>query len=445
MLPETRYVKASDGVSIAFQVLGNASRDLVWVPGWVSHLEVAWEEPTLARFFERLASFSRLIMFDKRGTGLSDRVPESDLPTLETRMGDVLAVCDAVGSARTALLGVSEGAPMCALFAATYPERTTALVLCGGFARRLRSADYEEGTQAEVYEDILREISDRWGGPVGIDFRAPSRVNDARFRDTWARYLRAGASPGAAIALTQMNREIDVRAVLASIRVPTLVVHRTGDRAISVGAGRSMAEAIPGARFVELPGDDHLPWVGDSERILSEIERFLTGVRGSTGSDRVLGTVLFTDIVGSTELAAEMGDVEWRDLLEAHNGRVRREFERFDGREAKTTGDGFLATFDGPARAVRCANAITQTVREIGLDVRTGLHTGEIQFVNGEVHGIAVHIGARVATMAGAGEVLVSSTVKDLIAGSGLAFADRGDHVLKGVPGMWRLFALVEG
>lgn len=445
MLPETRYVKASDGVSIAYQFFGDGPRDLVWVPGWISHLEVAWEEPTLARFFERLGSFCRLILFDKRGTGLSDRVAESDLPTLETRMGDVLAVCDAIGSERTALLGVSEGAPMCALFAATYPERTTALVLCGGFARRLRSADYEEGTPVEVYEDVLREIADGWGGPVGIDFRAPSRVNDARFRDNWARYLRAGASPGAAIALTKMNGEIDVRGVLPSIRVPTLVLHRTGDRAISVRAGRSMAEAIPGAAFVELPGDDHLPWVGDSDRVLSEIEAFLTGVRGNVAADRVLGTVLFTDIVGSTERAAEIGDLGWRDLLEAHNARVRREFERFDGREAKTTGDGFLATFDGPARAVRCANAITQTVREIGIEVRAGLHTGEIEFVDGEVHGIAVHIGARVAALAGAGEVLVSSTVKDLIAGSGLEFADRGEHVLKGVPGAWRVFALLPG
>jgi class 3 adenylate cyclase len=242
-----------------------------------------------------------------------------------------------------------------------------------------------------------------------------------------------------------MNGEIDVRGVLPSIRVPTLVLHRTGDRAISVRAGRSMAEAIPGAAFVELPGDDHLPWVGDSDRVLSEIEAFLTGVRGNVAADRVLGTVLFTDIVGSTERAAEIGDLGWRDLLEAHNARVRREFERFDGREAKTTGDGFLATFDGPARAVRCANAITQTVREIGIEVRAGLHTGEIEFVDGEVHGIAVHIGARVAALAGAGEVLVSSTVKDLIAGSGLEFADRGEHVLKGVPGAWRVFALLPG
>jgi class 3 adenylate cyclase len=302
-----------------------------------------------------------------------------------------------------------------------------------------------EGTPVEVYEGILREIADGWGGPVGIDFRAPSRVNDARFCDNWARYLRAGASPGAAIALTKMNGEIDVRGVLPSIRVPTLVLHRTGDRAISVRAGRSMAEAIPGAAFVELPGDDHLPWVGDSDRVLSEIEAFLTGVRGNVAADRVLGTVLFTDIVGSTERAAEIGDLGWRDLLEAHNARVRREFERFDGREAKTTGDGFLATFDGPARAVRCANAITQTVREIGIEVRAGLHTGEIEFVDGEVHGIAVHIGARVAALAGAGEVLVSSTVKDLIAGSGLEFADRGEHVLKGVPGAWRVFALLPG
>ncbi len=442
MAPETRYAQAPDGVSIAYQVVGEGPRDLVWVPGWVSHLEAAWEEPTLARFFDRLASFSRLILFDKRGTGLSDRVPESELPTLETRMGDVRTVCAAAGSTEAALLGVSEGAPMCVLFAATHPERTTAIVLFGGYAKRLQAPDYPWGITQEAHEASIDEMARGWGGPVGLEARAPSKLHDDRFRENWARYLRLGASPGAVLALSRMNAEIDVRSVLDTVLVPTLVLHRTGDHAVPVGAGRYLAEHIPDASYVELPGDDHLPWIGDAEVVIGEIEEFLTGVRTGSAHDRLLATVLFTDIVGSTERAATLGDRAWSDLLAAHHARVREQIARFGGREIDTAGDGFLATFDGPARAVRCAGAISDALRPLGLEVRAGVHTGEIEVAGDDVRGIAVHIGARVAAVAGPSEVWVSSTVKDLVAGSGLVFDDRGLHTLKGVPDQWHLYAV---
>ena len=441
MVPTTRYAKTSDGVSIAYQVIGDGPRDLVWVPGWVSHVEAAWAEPTMARFFEQLATFSRLILFDKRGTGLSDRVPVSDLPTLETRMGDVLAVCDAVGSERAALFGVSEGAAMCVLFAATFPHRTSAIILFGGYARRLAAPGAPWGISAKRYDAFLEEIERDWGGPVGLDIRAPSKLGDARFRETWAHYLRTGASPGAAGALMRMNAGIDVRPILDAIRVPTLVLHRAGDRTIPFEAGRYFAERIPGASLVELAGEDHLPWIGDSDAVLGEIEQFLTGARTNPHSDRVLATVLFTDIVGSTARAAELTDAAWTDLLQAHHARVRDQLARYAGREIGTTGDGFLAVFDGPARAVRCALALADAVRPLGLEIRAGLHTGEIELAGEDVRGLAVHIGARIAALAGAGEVLVSRTVRDLVAGSGLTFRDRGTYTLKGVPDEWQLFA----
>jgi class 3 adenylate cyclase len=442
VIPQTRYAKAPDGVSIAYQVVGDGPRDLVWVPGWVSHLEAIWEEPTAARFLERLASFSRLILFDKRGTGMSDRVPPSELPTLEQRMTDVLAVCDAVGSEHVALLGVSEGAPLCVLFGATYPARTTAIILLGGFARELVGDGYQWGHTREGLDAFLDEIANDWGGPVGLDIRAPSRAKDERFRATWARYLRMGASPSAVMALVRMNSEIDVRPILASCHVPTLVLHRTGDQAIPVESGRYLAAHIPGAKLVELPGNDHLPWVGDSDAILDEIEEFLTGHRHQIEPDRVLATVLFTDIVGSTQRAAEIGDKAWGDLLAAHHAIVREQIARFGGQEMGTAGDGFLATFDGPARGIRCALAIALAIRPIGLDIRAGLHTGEVELVPGDIRGLAVHIGARIGALAGPGEVLVSRTVKDLVVGSGLVFVDRGTHRLKGVPDEWQVFAV---
>jgi pimeloyl-ACP methyl ester carboxylesterase len=435
--PETRYAKSGD-VNIAYQVVGDGPIDLVFVLGWVSHLDYMWEEPGFARFLKRLASFSRLILFDKRGTGLSDRVAE--LPTLEQRMDDVRAVMDAAGSERAALAGVSEGGPMCALFAATYPERTSALVMMGCYARRLWAPDYEWAATREEHQAFLEVIERGWGGPVGLAMRAPSVANDEWFRKWWATYLRMSASPGAALALTRMNGEIDVRHVLPVISVPTLIIHRTGDLAIPVESGRHLAEHIPGARYVELPGDDHLPWVGDQDAILDEIEEFLTGMRHAGELDTVLATVLFTDIVGSTERAIEEGDRRWRELLEAHHALVRQELSRFRGREVNTMGDGFLATFDGPARGIRCACSIASGVQRLGLQIRAGLHTGECQLVGDQVGGIAVHTGARIAALAGAGEVLVSSTVKDLVAGSGIQFEDRGMHALKGIQHEWHIF-----
>jgi pimeloyl-ACP methyl ester carboxylesterase len=439
-VPVTRYARAHDGVSIAYQVTGNGPPDLVLVPGWVSNVEVAWEEPTMARFYERLAAFCRLILFDKRGTGMSDRVPDSMLPTLETRMDDVRSVCDAVGSERAALFGISEGAPMCAMFAATYPARTTAIVLFGGYARRLAAPDYPAGVSAESYQAFLNEIAHGWGGPVGLDARAPSKHGDPRFRDNWARLLRMGASPGAALALTRMNGEIDVRPLLSSVRVPTLVLHRRGDRVLPLASGRFLAEHIPGAVLVELPGDDHLPWIGDTEAVVGEIEEFLTGVRRAAAPDRMLATVLFTDIVGSTSRASELGDSAWTDLLQAHHGRVRDQFQRFGGRELRTTGDGFFALFDGPARAVRCALALPPALQALDIQIRAGVHTGEVELAGEEIQGLAIHIGARIAAVAEAGEVLVSRTVKDLVVGSGLSFTEAGTYQFKGVPEPWQLF-----
>jgi pimeloyl-ACP methyl ester carboxylesterase/class 3 adenylate cyclase len=439
MLPQTRYARSGD-VSIAYQVVGDGPIDLVLVPGWVSNVDVFWEEPTLARMLTRLASFSRLILFDKRGTGLSDRV--ADLPSLEVRMDDMRAVMDAAGSERAAVFGYSEGGPMCVLFAATYPERVSALVMVGAFARRTRAPDYPWGPSTEQQLAFVEQMERDWGGPVGIEARSPSLAQDERYRQWWSRWLRSSASPTAAGRLMRMNMEIDVRQVLPAVRVPTLVLHSVNDRLVDIGAGRYLAERIPGAKLVELQGIDHIPWGCDSDLIVDEIEEFLTGARPGAESDRVLATVLFTDIVGATERAAQVGDRRWLDLLDSHHALVRRELGHFRGREIDTAGDGFLATFDGPARAVRCACAISSGVRALGLEIRAGLHTGECESIGSKLGGIAVHTGARVAAQAGAGEVLVSSTVKDLVAGSGLAFDDRGVQRLKGIPGEWRLFAV---
>jgi pimeloyl-ACP methyl ester carboxylesterase len=433
-VPETRYARSGD-VHIAYSVTGDGPIDLVYVPGFVSHLELNWEDAAYARFLRRLASFSRLIVFDKRGTGMSDRVPADALPSLETRMDDVRAVLDAAGSERAALLGVSEGGPMCALYAATYPQRTTALIMLASYA-------VEDWPDAQI-EAFCAWIEGHWGdGAEPLKLLAPSIAGDMHAQNWLGTYFRTAASPGAAIALTRMNSHIDVRDILHAVRVPALVLHRAGDGNIPPTLGREVAAAIPGARFVEVPGGDHFPWVGDQDAILAEIEEFLTGERPHHEPDRVLATVMYTDIVSSTEQLASVGDRKWHDLLEAHNVVVRRELARFRGREVSTAGDSFLATFDGPARAIRCARAIEDALRPLGIEVRAGLHTGECEIIGDDIGGIAVHTGARVAALAGGGEVLVSSTVKDLVAGSGIEFTDRGAHALKGVPGEWRIFAV---
>ena len=439
--PRTQYAK-SGRVHIAYQVLGEGPLDLVLVHGWLSHLELLWDHPAAARSLRRLASFSRLILFDKRGTGLSDPVPVDQLPTLEQRMDDVRAVMDAAGSERSALMGTSEGGPMNLLFAATYPKRIAALILYASCARLSAASDYPWGTPPDVRDKLLDRIDKEWGTGVVLSAVAASYTNDPQMREWWARYQRQAASPGASVALLRMAYDIDVRAVLNTIRTPTLILHRTQDRMMPVGHSRYMAEHIHGAKFVELPGQDHLFWAGDADAMLDEIREFLTGTREPGEPERILATVLFADIVASTDHAAHLGDHRWHELLDGYYDLARRELARFRGREIDTAGDGFFAAFDGPARAVRCAQAIAKGVRTLGIEVRAGCHTGECEIIGEKLGGIAVHIGARVAALARPGEVLVSNTVKDLVAGSGLAFEERGAHSLKGVPGEWRLYAV---
>jgi len=435
--PQTRYAKSGD-VNIAYQVVGDGPFDLVLVPGFVSHLENDWDEPRSAHFLRRLASFSRLIRFDKRGTGLSDR--PAGLPDLETRMDDVRAVMEAVGSERSALFGYSEGGPMSVLFAATYPERTTALVLYGTYAkRRDPDHDYPWAPTWEARQEAAAEIERTWASEAELGRMAPNA--DEALGRWWQIRARASASPGAARDLILMNSQIDVRDVLGAVRVPTLVLHRRGDHDSRADEGRYLAARIPEARFIELAGEDHVPWL-DADQILDEVEHFLTGVRRGREPDRVLVTVLFTDIVGSTEQAATLGDRRWGELLEAHNEAVRGELERFHGRQVDAAGDGVFAVFDGPARAIRCAGAIRDAVGALGLEVRAGLHTGEVELAGDAVRGIAVHVGARVAAEAEPGEILVSSTVRDLVAGSGLEFDNRGEHELKGLSERRRLYAV---
>jgi pimeloyl-ACP methyl ester carboxylesterase/class 3 adenylate cyclase len=438
MNPDTRYAK-SGGVSIAYQVAGSGNVDLVFIPGWVSHVEHAWEEPSFAPFLRRMAGFSRLILLDRRGTGLSD--PVDRLPTLEERMDDVRAVLDAAASRRAFLFGISESGPMCVLLAATYPERTAGLVLCNTFSSFTRDDEYPWAPTPEQFGQLLQAIEHGWGTGVTAHIFAPSRAGDEAFCRSWGRFERRAVSPGGMRKIIAMIPDTDVRRVLPSIRVPTLVIHRSGDRATPLGGGRYLAEHIPGAQLIEVPGNDHFPWVGDTDAILDEVEQFVTGTRRGSEADRILATVLFTDIVASTQHAAELGDRRWRGVLEGYYSLVGTELERYRGRRIATAGDGVLATFDGPARAIRCAHAIAASVRQVGIDVRAGLHTGECELMGDSIGGIAVHIGARVAGAAEPGEVLVSSTVKDLVAGSGISFTDRGVHVLKGVPGEWHLFA----
>jgi pimeloyl-ACP methyl ester carboxylesterase len=441
-IPETRYAK-SGNVNIAYSTLGDGPIDIVFAQGFVSHLEYMWEEPLIARFLGRLASFSRLIMFDKRGTGMSDRVAPSDLPTLEERMDDMRAVMDAAGSRAASLLGWSEGGSMCMLFAATYPERTNALVLYSTYASFRKKPDYQFALLGDQdLRPYFDQVEANWGKSAERAAWAPVIPEEEEFGRFWSRYFRLSASPGAGRTIVEMAVESDVRHVLSAIRVPTLVIHRRGDPTAPVEGARYIAAHVEGSHYVELPGSQHVPFVGDTSTMLDEIEEFLTGERPHHEPDRVLATVLYTDIVSSTEQLASLGDRKWHDLLEAHHAAVRKELARFRGREVSTAGDGFLATFDGPARAIRCARAIQEAVRPLGVEVRAGLHTGECEIMGDDIAGIAVHTGARVAALAGGGEVLVSSTVKDLVAGSGIEFADRGAYALKGVPGEWRIFAV---
>lgn len=441
MTPEIRYARSGD-VSIAYQVVGDGPIDLVLVPGWLSNIEVFWEEPNIVRFFQKLAAFSRLILFDKRGTGLSDRITEA--ATLEERMDDVRAVLDAVGSRRAALLGYSEGGTMCTLFAATYPDRTAALITIGSYARRLRAPDYPYFTTREEAHKAVDAAAAAWGGPVWIDLRMPSVADDPIIRQWWARFLRMSASASAAAALQRLNIEIDVRHVLPSIRVPTLILHATNDRAVPCGAGRYMAENIPNASFVEINSIDHLPFYDKPDVFVEQIQSFLTGSSLPAGFESRVSTLMFTDIVESTHMAVEKGDVRFADLIEAHHRAVRSELARHRGEEIDTAGDGFLASFDGPARAVKCALAINASLGALGITCRIGLHTGECEVRRGRLHGVALHIAARVAALAPPGGVLVSQTVKDLVAGSDLHFADAGSHALKGLPDEWRLYEVMD-
>lgn len=436
--PAVRYAKSGD-VHIAYQVVGDGPVDLVVVPGFVSHLECTWEQPAAARFSERLASFCRLIVFDKRGTGLSDRV--GGLPALEDRMDDIRAVMDAVGSERATLFGASEGGLLATLFAATFPERVTSLILFGAMAKFTPAPGYPWGFDEDMFDIAMQMLESHWGTGITLYLFGPSRIGDKELKKWCGRFERLAASPGAVLELMKMNAATDVRHALPAVSSPTLVLHRTGDVTVPIAVGRYLAENIPGAKFVELAGSDHMIWLGDTESVLGEVEEFLTGARAEVEPERVLATVLFTDIVSSTESAFRLGDRRWADVLAQHDALVRRQFERFRGREVKTTGDGFLATFDGPARAIRCAQAIVDGVRSLGLEVRAGLHTGECEVDGEQVGGIAVHLGKRVADEAAPNEVLVSSTVRDLVAGSGIDFEDRGAHELKGVPGVWQLLA----
>lgn len=433
--PKVRYARSGD-VNIAYEVLGDGPRDLVFVMGWISHLDYFWTDPSFARFLRRLASFSRLILFDKRGTGLSDRV--ADLPTLEQRMDDVRAVLDAVGSERAALCGVSEGGPMCALYAATYPEKTDALIMIGTYARRLWAPDYPWAPTPEQREVFLRTIANEWGGPVGIAERAPSRANDPEFRDWWATYLRMGASPGAAERLTRMNSEVDVRHVLPTIRVPTLVIHRTGDLCLRVEEGRYVAQSIPGATWVELPGVDHLPFVGDQDAIVDAIQQFLTGTHRTAESPDVLATVMAVTL----DPPSAPDEQSWIEKLERHSAHARREVELFRGRAFGGEGDLLLAAFDGPARAIRCATAIRDFAQQLPVSLRIGIHTGECRLVEPRPIGSSVEIACTIAGIARPGEVLASRTVRDLVAGSGLVFRAGGVHVLPEVPGDSPLFVV---
>ena len=437
--PPVQYATSGE-VEIAYQVVGEGPADVVWVAGSITHLDVMWEHPSYRHFCEQLASFSRLILFDKRGMGLSERMR---VGTLEERMDDVRAVMDAAGSERAALMGVSEGGPLSILFAATYPERTQALLLIGAEIKEATTDDWPWGESTrEEFESYIGQLGERWGKGLAASVYFPDDPDPEGTRRWFGKLQTASMTPGDATAFQRMAFDIDVRDVVPAVHVPTLIVHRVDDTICHVENARYLAQHIPGARYVELPGYTHVPWADSGSEILDEIREFLTGVREAPEPDRVLATVLFTDIVGSTERATELGDRRWRELLENHHATIRRQLERYRGREIDTAGDGFLASFDGPARAIRCARSAVDAVRGAGLEIRAGVHTGECEIAGDKLAGIAVHIGARVASKAGPGEVLVSGTVHDLVAGSGIGLQDRGSTELKGVPGEWRLYAV---
>ena len=439
MIPETQYARLG-GLHLAYQVLGKGPPDILLLDQWFSHQDAQWDVPQLAELRERLASFGRLITFDKRGAGLSDPIPTSALPSLDELTGDIPAILDAAGSESAALIANLGSGILAIDFAAAHPERVSSLVLVDSFARFLVAPDFPIGAPRELLDETLVRVDVGMGRGLMLDLFAPSVANDEGVRRAWSRYERQASSPGTSMAMVRLMYESDVLELLPMIRIPTLVIQRADGR-YGPAQGRYLAEHIEGATYVELPGTDSLIWAGDPDAVVAEIQGFLTGVRPAPEPHRVLATVLFTDIVGSTRLAAEMGDQRWQALLAEHHRVVRRQLERFGGHEVKTVGDGFLATFDGPARAIRCAVAIRDGLAEIGLEVRAGLHTGEIELRGDDIAGLAVHIGARISALANAGEVLVSSTVKDLVAGSGLTFEDRGSQVLKGVPGEWHVFA----
>jgi class 3 adenylate cyclase len=439
MVPDTRYARSGDA-AIAYQVVGEGPRDIVYLPTWISHVEYMWEEPSVRRFFEALTSFARLIVFDRRGSGLSD--PLLGTPSLEEQMDDVRAVMNAAGSERAAIFAQADAAMMAALFAASFPERTSALTLYSPQAHGTKTDDVPWALTPEGRETVIDQAVEHWGDGTWTARFAPSHAGDERLRQWFARLERLSASPGNVRRLIEGVADVDVRHVYPTIRVPTLILYRPESSLIEPRHARYLAERIPGAKLVALPGEDTLITLGDLDATIGEIEEFLTGARQRRARDRVLATVLFTDIVDSTSRAAELGDRRWRQLLESHDVMVRRELARYEGREVKSVGDGFLATFAGPARAIRCASAVTHAAPALGLQVRAGLHTGEVEVIGEDVGGLAVHIGARVAAQAQPGEVLVSGTVKDLVVGSGLEFADRGTRALRGVPGEWRLYAV---
>lgn len=434
-----RYAHSGD-VSIAYHVIGSGPPHIVLTPGFVSHIELGWELAALRRFVERLASFAQVIAFDKRGTGMSDRVSDHALPTLEQRADDIRAVIDAVGLNRAVLLGVSDGGTMAAFFAATHPERVDSLILYGAEAHN------DPKPSPAEFDEYVRLLRSEWGSESyarrTLQRNAPTVAEDPEWLAWVTRFLRGGASPGAAIALSRMNLELDIRSVLPAIRLPTLVLHRTGDQNVPLEQGRLLARLIPGAHLVELPGNEHFIFAGDQDAVIDEIEDFLTGVRDPGERNRVLATIVFTDIVGSTATALEVGDRRWRELLDRHHALVRRALHRFGGEELDTAGDGFLSSFGGPARAVRFASHVVEQVRNLGIEIRAGVHTGECELHEGKLAGVAVHVGARIAGLAGPGEVLVSSTVRGLVAGSGLIFEDRGNRRLRGLPDAQRVYAV---